>query len=715
MDADYAVMEMNNYHFQSIEFTGVEFKNGENLYVKNCEFSDVKINGILSENVRSLQVEDCQFTGFNIVNLPPNDGYERNMIHVINPKVGNSNLIQRNQFTTSGNLHCAYFNHVQLQVYGNSPNHEMKAQIVANTFNQFNNFNTQNDFFVGSSKGIYLCGNYSTSSDVDIENNEFVLDANNDGYYPNNTGVDVINGYKNNVHIVGNRLTSGLGWFCRMFGSNGVGNEFTQNTVDLGQNGRLANGIIWMNYFLNSKICSNIDYFATYSTYSFSGPNHNTNFTKNITYGAQYESLTFGFNNPLIGEQKHKGNEWFPYSCGINCYPYVRHYSPAIVDLSKFIVHTPQSDFNTNTGFYNYFSSFFPDGIDPDPISSGFWKIEPREPTADCITQGPNFNAFNERMIAQNGLKDYLRNPFQEYDAELYLYRALKSNPNAVNTDRVYNQFLERNIRRNKDKITDLEKIVDESDKISEETKNKIEDFKNQIKILESANRRFSRNTPPSIDEIKAWFKKRSELDENIRALYGQYNAEKKSKLQEAKRINDNIIPTAYNEKLIRDVYSIYLEGQLRNEGKFTSEQTKRLKAIAQTCVNDGGMIVFVARGFLSAADLYEIQNIIDACEPMLHSEPNQRLGIAVNKESQKMPTQITVFPNPANESFTIVLKDNTTAIAQIVDITGKKVREYNLQTGSNTIRHDLPRGMYIISVKMSDGKIISQKLSISY
>lgn len=69
------------------------------------------------------------------------------------------------------------------------------------------------------------------------------------------------------------------------------------------------------------------------------------------------------------------------------------------------------------------------------------------------------------------------------------------------------------------------------------------------------------------------------------------------------------------HEKLSKEVYQIYIEAQINNDGKFTIEQIDRLKIIASTCYTEGGMIVYVARGFLSDKELLEINSIIESCE----------------------------------------------------------------------------------------------------
>jgi Secretion system C-terminal sorting domain len=718
MNAAYGVMELNNYHFEAIVNACVYFVNGEQLNVKNSTFNDVKAYGIRSEIVRTLTVEDCQFSG-SYSELPASVIENRFMIFVTDPKVGNSNLIQRNEFKTFDDLYNYNFFHIQFWMYDGAT-HDLNAQITGNTFKQFNNTNVTNGPDIGSSTAIQILGNCTSGSNVGIGNNDFILDANNTGTIKQiNRSIDIRNGDKNNIHIVGNRFKSGHGKYCLLVGSAGTGNEFSNNIFELGQSKYLADGL-FLNNFQNAKVCSNIDYNAS-SGYLINGQNYNTNFVRNITYGANPVSMRFGFNDPLIGPQIHKGNEWYPEFClppfsNSTCHPYILHDFPNsnLLLLSQFKVHTSQSVLNPNNNVYSYFSKYFPYYVVPNATPSGFWVIDPNgSPATDCATPGPNSGGLSENFIAQNGLSDYLRNPIQQYDAEMYLYRSIKANPNAFNGNRSYNSFLQRNNGKNKDKFTDLEKAIDESDEVKEVTKNKVAAFREQIKALETEAKRYNKDNRASFDVMQAWYKKRLDLDDNINTLYKEHKAEKKIKHQNAKRIIDNVVPTAANERLIKDVYVMYLDAQINNDGKFTVEQTVRMKIIAQTCVTEGGMIVYVARGLLSRKDLQDIQKTIDVCEPELIERVEGTPPS--NSVQQKQVASTTIFPNPAGESFTINIADNLTAIAQVTDIVGKIVKVYNLQTGTNTIRHNLPKGIYIINIKMSDGKILTEKLSINY
>lgn len=104
------------------------------------------------------------------------------------------------------------------------------------------------------------------------------------------------------------------------------------------------------------------------------------------------------------------------------------------------------------------------------------------------------------------------------------------------------------------------------------------------------------------------------------------------------------------------------------------------------------------------------------SCEPKPTLEQNYT-------EINNLQTQLivpniikaAVYPNPANESFSIYLPKNLSGFANIMDLTGKVLKTFNLTNGENTVRHDLPKGIYIVKIQTNDGLSLTEKLSIIY
>ncbi len=169
-------------------------------------------------------------------------------------------------------------------------------------------------------------------------------------------------------------------------------------------------------------------------------------------------------------------------------------------------------------------------------------------------------------------------------------------------------------------------------------------------------------------------------------------------------------------ERYFKDVYQIYLEAQLYNDGQFTIEQSARLKSIASTCVTEGGMIVYVARGFMSKLDLIDIQKTIEECEKIpvtTINRSNINYAQLLQAPFSTPKEAIVLYPNPSNESININLPNKVIGNADIFDITGRLLKSFNLINKDNLIHHELSNGIYIIKIKTSDGNTESIKLTI--
>jgi hypothetical protein len=65
-----------------------------------------------------------------------------------------------------------------------------------------------------------------------------------------------------------------------------------------------------------------------------------------------------------------------------------------------------------------------------------------------------------------------------------------------------------------------------------------------------------------------------------------------------------------------------------------------------------------------------------------------------------KNHSSILVFPNPANDSFTI--QSTKGGVFELMDVTGKVINTYTLTKNQESIRENLPAGMYLVREKQS-------------
>jgi hypothetical protein len=689
----------DQYTFESIEDKALYCKNGNYLKVDFTRFRDIRLWGIYFEDSKELQATNNFFRAVAY----PSITFRRYMIHSVDPKIGNTHQLHANRFENYANdMQCINLERLSLG------SQEMTAHMSSNTFLLFT---------TTAGQGINLRGSYASNSNVLIENNSFNFDGNNTP--TSNQGIRILDGNKTNVKIIANSFVAGDGTYCSLEGSTGIGNEFSNNVFFQGQYGRLGLGVA-VNNFQNAKICSNTDNLATFKTYAFINQNNNTDFTNNTTYGRatpNNPSLSIGTtllpsSNNIIGLQIHKGNKWFSQN---GTHPWIQHNEPALAILSQFVVHTPQSVLNGSN--YTYFSQYFPVQVTPSPVFIPFFTTQSGTPSTSCIAQAPSIamamDPVLDPLIAQNRLSDYITNPVILSDAKKHLYRKIKMNSSAFNTQ-FFKDFIKNNESKNTDKIHNLETIIDESEKISDVIKKKMDVLVKQSEELNKQNASYNATNRPSRDVMKQWYIDRTKLDEDMKALYTQHKEGKKLKHKEAKTILDNIVAVESNDKFTKEVYQIVLDALINQDGKFNQEQIERLKKVAATCVTEAGMIVYVARGFLSQDIMKSIQASLDICEPKF-----DKVSYIVENQNTNLnnikSTNPIIFPNPAGEQFTITLPKEVSAKVQISDISGKVINTYDVNSRETTIHHKLQKGIYILNIKTSDGNTSAHKISINY
>ena len=78
--------------------------------------------------------------------------------------------------------------------------------------------------------------------------------------------------------------------------------------------------------------------------------------------------------------------------------------------------------------------------------------------------------------------------------------------------------------------------------------------------------------------------------------------------------------------------------------------------------------------------------------------------------------TQISLQPNPASSSFSIMTGMNEQAISgiSISELTGRTIKEITAAEGTKNIDvNNLSDGIYLITIKLADGSLVTRKLAI--
>jgi hypothetical protein len=705
-----STISVDNYTFSKIKNKCISFLNGDNLDVRNSRFIDIEKFGIDFTNSKTLTAINNYFEIADRNQSP--GGFGRIMIYEQNPKVGNYSTIQNNEFYFVGKMRLLARGIELLEAGGETQ--VISASISGNSFKQYNDFGTLADPTIYYSVGVNLSGNYAPGSAVNIEGNAFILDYSNTGQLNYNTGVSARFGNKNNVKVIGNTFKAGSGRYCEFVGSTGVGNEFSNNQAVQGLNYHLGGFLIAENVE-NLKVCSNTDNSASTVTYGFLGQNIFMDFQNNVTYG-RYQSSLWITGQGVIGTQEHKGNKWYPAFSQFGSYnhPLVQHETPTLASQSRFRVHTNQSMRVGNT--YSFFSEYFPSDIVPN---TGLFETISGTPNSSCITQSPgipNMDPVVDPAIANGTYSRLMNNSVIAFDGQLHLQRKVNRDNNFSNAHTDIKEFSKKNQSNNIGKFVKLEVNINENQGLDNIKKDKIALLKKKIQDLESQTKqKFNAQRRPTEEEVKQYHKQRLDLDMAINDLCNEHKNEKKIKLKSAKSEVDNIIANTTHERYFKEVHQIYLDAQLNNNGTFTAEQIAKLKKIAGTCVTEGGKIVYVARGYLSHADLEEALKSVEICEkrpePKNSNFNDEPMALKVDKDKAK--EEIALYPNPTNEAFYIDIPKGLTAKVDIYDITGRLAKSINATTGSNYIKHRIPQGMYIAKINTSDGQTKAIKFTI--
>lgn len=78
----------------------------------------------------------------------------------------------------------------------------------------------------------------------------------------------------------------------------------------------------------------------------------------------------------------------------------------------------------------------------------------------------------------------------------------------------------------------------------------------------------------------------------------------------------------------------------------------------------------------------------------------------------QQLNTNISIYPNPAQNTLTIAGAEN--ANFTITDIMGRVVDKRTLKTNTISIEH-IPNGMYIVTLTLANGNVYSQKIAVQH
>lgn len=156
------------------------------------------------------------------------------------------------------------------------------------------------------------------------------------------------------------------------------------------------------------------------------------------------------------------------------------------------------------------------------------------------------------------------------------------------------------------------------------------------------------------------------------------------------------------------------MEQQVKQGQALTAHELQTLRALAQNCPTDKGMAVHQARSLLGKLGEYHYRS---SCEVFSNNTLAAKKGQLRLKQAN---TEVTLFPNPANEQLSIQIQSalETTVELCIYNILGERVACYALNSSAN-LQHiptsQLPNGFYVYQLKQDQELLKRGKLQIQH
>jgi len=165
-----------------------------------------------------------------------------------------------------------------------------------------------------------------------------------------------------------------------------------------------------------------------------------------------------------------------------------------------------------------------------------------------------------------------------------------------------------------------------------------------------------------------------------------------------------SIVPQNHVEQHIQNASEIYISSRVSNNGIYTPQQISDLEYIAWLCPFDDGQGVYLARFLLQEVSNTEYLN---SCE----DATGNNLRISGNEQEDetiyafiKNKEKISVYPNSANETFSVELDQEREIQIEVFDMLGQKVvSQFSKSKLSTVAVVNLPTGLYIVKIRTGE------------
>ena len=422
-------------------------------------------------------------------------------------------------------------------------------------------------------------------------------------------------------------------------------------------------------------------------------------------------------NTAVIDTQSHAGNRWTG--------TYNSTYGAWNENDSSF-TSLRQSLFIVDPVLGAFYNPNIPMGINPgEPNDQGWFDPIVGGDTYSCTGYLLCADKPIERSQGSGDLKeaiatdDVLTTDYIEESkiiAKIFLYEEVKKDSAEYSSNSVLMQFINDNTSGTLGKLSNTKQYIKEAFSITSLTELLLKERDSLLNIhlnyvlsLDSLVAADSNITNIQIRE--------AEIDE-IDILKQEINniielSKDTQKLYLAKAVNESIQPNEIPEYNLKQVNSINLLYEKTNSKDSISGYYATLLNIAEQCPQSGGMAVYVARSLVALFNdtvVYEDDNVC-------LQQGYFRRAHKANKKS--IPYDITIVPNPADESTQIILNKKQEGVCKvnITDAYSKCVynNEFDCKTQQLTVSTKwLVQGIYFVEIKINGSTVKTAKLIIT-
>ena len=453
----------------------------------------------------------------------------------------------------------------------------------------------------------------------------------------------------------------------------------------------------------------------------FGGVSNSTNFkgnSMNHHYVGLYENNVAVIDQqPPGGNPPWHGNTWLDSANYTSTYGAVNLNDSAQNSLIASLFTTDQNNqiYNpvipvdtNNAPFYVTDQGWFA----PDPLDSTFNC----DTSQTCIIyQGAGGSDALRMMIAQGNAitSDFV--PESKVVAQQYLYDELKSNQDLLQSNNVFENFVDAKEEESIGLLYEVKKLLTNINKIDSAeraymtfSKILIFDFLDSIHRLDSTN--FISSVVGYSNLRKSFVDQIGQLQQNQQFIFNQRKARDSSNVVAAKELNNIVtasgIPDA-NEKYINSAYIRFEQDGING----LIEEYANILAIALQCPFSGGPAVFKAWSLVGLLN--------DSIEFDYDLACLQEGIFKLSKSQREQIEDIVLEPNPATNFTTVILKGNYEGICdiKIYDVMGKLIlnKTFNcIEKKKKISTNELAPGIYKVAVYINNNERKTAKLIIA-